>query len=265
MEHVFIWGIRLSAPSCWHGTYGTRKTLSLTFLLMLVQLGCKIGILEYVATYAKACSLPPPREPFIWSWTCKTAASGAEKASCVLRRAPAVSFRSGSGEFSLLSYRYVWPGVSALSLTHFWFYSFMLPETAGGNCSFRYEMMFKKIGEVNTAPLLTCRLDPVPSAGASCIWTFAHFEGNRKAGVRVPDGPQRQWDWDLAHIATVRNSGGEACGWRCPGDSRALPPPQGHGQAAARWHICCQFWVPLFGPMLGATYFFWVWCSVQGS
>ena len=99
----------------------------------------------------------------------------------MLRRAPAVSF--SSGELSLLSYRYVWPGVSALSLTHFLVYSFMLPETAGGNCSSRYEMMFKKIGEVNTAPLLTCQLDPVPSPGASSIWTLAHFEGNRKAGA----------------------------------------------------------------------------------
>ena len=102
MSHIFSEGSRLSTPSWKDRRYGLTETLFLTCLLMLVRRGRMSWIFEHVATYVKACSLLPPREPFSWSWTCMPAALGDEEASCMLRQALAVDF--GSGELLLLSY-----------------------------------------------------------------------------------------------------------------------------------------------------------------
>ena len=106
-------GSRLSAPTCKDRRYGLSKTLISTCLLILVQPGCMVWIFEYVATYAKACSLLPPREPSSWSWTCRPAAFGAEEACCALRQAHAVAL--SSGEPLLLSCCRDWPGISVLT------------------------------------------------------------------------------------------------------------------------------------------------------
>ena len=113
MRHVLFRGSRFSAPSWRIGRYGMMSTQILTCLLLLVKHGCMVWISAYVAAYAKACSLLPPREPFSWSWTSRLVALEEDEASCKWRQAPVVNFSGGKP--LLLSYSYVWPGIRAFS------------------------------------------------------------------------------------------------------------------------------------------------------
>ena len=116
-EYVFSWGSRTSAPSWRARRHGLRNAIFLlTGLLMRFQPNCMAWTFEYVATYANACSLLQPCEPLCWSWTCRPAVLGEEKASCAMRQTHAVHF--SSGELLLLSHSCAWNGVYASYLTH---------------------------------------------------------------------------------------------------------------------------------------------------
>ena len=238
--HSLFKGSRLSAPSWQIGRYGMMSTRFLTCFLLLVKHGCTVWIFQYAATYAKACSLRPTREPFIWSWTCKSAASGEEEASCMLRRAPTVIF--SSGEHSLLSYRYVWPGVSALSLTNSLVYNSMLLETAGGNGSSRYEMMFKMtMRDLHLVFFVTF---------SHCLLWSWQCQQLVLLTASLEASKERAWRpsfWPAFHVTRCRQDNAPMCllvmvtrPKRGASNVSALPPGEiadsPMGLAQARWH-----------------------------
>ena len=163
-EYVFSWGSRTSAPSWRARRHGLLNAIFLlTGLLMRFQPNCMAWTFEYVATYANACSLLQPCEPLCWSWTCRPAVLGEEKASCAMRQTHAVHF--SSGELLLLSHSCAWNGVYASYLTHKLVVCALLSGLVGGNCSFVDRQFSVDFGEETTAQLLF-PLGPVPSPGA---------------------------------------------------------------------------------------------------
>ena len=140
-EHVFSRGSCTSAPSWRSRRHGLHYAMFLLLgLLMHVQPNCMAWIFEYVATYATACSLLPPCEPFSWSWVCRPAALGEKEARCAIPQAPAVHF--SSGELLLLSHSHVWNGVSDFYLV----YSALLSELVGASCSFVDRQLSEEFG-----------------------------------------------------------------------------------------------------------------------